>query len=145
MSTEPSSRPADAPAGSARPCVLFVNAGTFGTVSGATQDEGSELHIQWLRTAADVEVVPSTTEARRMLRTRRFNAVVFRTRGMQDAARAIRRGDPQQRVVMISALPPSDAAWDHDGLVWVNKAYIAGSAALVHAVLGVIDGVHPSP
>ncbi|MBI4434245.1 hypothetical protein HY635_00270 [Candidatus Uhrbacteria bacterium] len=101
-----------------------------------SQDEGAAQDVQWLRSAVDVVVVESVADLRRLLHTRRFDAVVFRTRGAQEEARRIRRDDPQQRVVLLSGFPPLDGAADPDGLVWVSRAGIEDPASFSRAVLG---------
>lgn len=116
-----------------RKTVLFVNAGTWGATDLETQDRNVELYGDMLRPVADVEIVPSVAEAKKLLLTRKIDAVVFRSRGMEGAARRLKTEHPDTRVIVLSALPD---ARPMDTIIWVDKTSFDGSADIARAVLG---------
>lgn len=117
-----------------RKIVLFVNEGTWGDVSLERQDEGAEIFIHMLRPAAEVEVISSVAAAKELLPAHSIDAVVFRSRAMEDVARQIKDMYPRIRVVVLSALPPTRLL--SDKIIWVKKTSIEDPADFARAVLG---------
>lgn len=117
-----------------RKTVCFVNEGTWGATGLETQDRNVELYSDMLRPVADVEIVTNVTEAKKLLLTRPIDAVVFRSRGMEGAARRFKDAHPDTRVIVLSALPD---ARPMDTIIWVSKTTSFDSPAdFARAVLG---------
>jgi len=110
-----------------------MNYGTWGDVTLESQDESAKLIIESLRRTVDVEVVQVLREGLALLRERRFDAVVFRSRGTEGTARRLKREEPDVRVVVLSGFPPIDAVPDPE-LIWVDKT--TSPEEFTRAVLG---------
>lgn len=116
-----------------RRTVLFVNEGTRAEMYRETKRRSAEFYVAKLRPAVEVEIVPSVEAAREILRTRPIDAVIFRSRGMEGAARRIKGDHPGVRVIVLSAMPRDVAA---DTIIWVSKLNIEDPADFARAVLG---------
>ncbi|MDO8622356.1 MAG: hypothetical protein Q7R80_03950 [bacterium] len=118
-----------------RKTVLFMNFGTWGDVSRESQDESAEFYIEALRKTVDVEIAPDLAGAEVLLRERRFDAVLFRSRGEEHVARRIKRERPDLRVAVLSALPPHSVVPDQE-IVWVSKLGEESLTNFARTVLG---------
>lgn len=116
-----------------RKSVLFVDEGTRAEKYRQTQRRNAEFYVTKLQPAMEVEVVPSVDAAREILRTRPIDVVIFRTRGLEGAARRIKDEHPEIRVIVLSALPRDVVA---DTIIWISKLDIADPAAFARAVVG---------
>lgn len=121
-----------------RKTVLFVNFDTpMNERAKLRQGECSRdagRYIAMLRQALDVEVVLNLAGAEALLSARRFDAVVFRSRSVEHVARRIKHDRPDVRVVVLSAVVPSDVAPSE--IVWISKYDIGTPADFARAVLG---------
>ena len=91
--------------------VLFVNAGTYGMMAESEQAGLAEGFISMLNAVAEVEVVDSMDAAGQRLLNGRIDVVVFRTKGMEKAARAISGRFHVRVAIMTASMPMKDVIW----------------------------------
>jgi hypothetical protein len=113
-----------------------VNRGTWGLVTPQSQEETASLHAELLsRAAAEVVLADDMERVEALLNERAFDAVIFRTRGMLDDARRLKRGHPNLRVVVITGFIQPDERLDQ-GIVFIRKTSIEGHEGFARMVFG---------